>query len=66
MDRVVHIKDEELAWYAALDPSERLRQANAAFRLYHALHRPYPKPFAIPVDRLEDLPRLEEEIRRRR
>lgn len=44
MDRVVTVNHEDLEWACRLSPEDRLRQANAAFRLYHALHRPFEKP----------------------
>jgi hypothetical protein len=65
MDRVVRFKVEDLDRSLRLSPEDRLRQANAAFRLYHAIHRPYAKPWLRGVDRVEDLDRIEEEISRR-
>jgi hypothetical protein len=44
MDRIVRISEQALIEALKLPVQERLRQANAAFRLYHALHRPYAKP----------------------
>jgi len=43
MDRIIRIDDESLKESLKLTPQDRLRQANAAFRLYHSLHHPYEK-----------------------
>ncbi len=61
MDRVVHIDSELLAWASALTPEERLRQANAAFRLFHHLHRPFSKPFIQSFASVEEFFRFEKE-----
>lgn len=64
MDRVVRIKPEDLEHSLGLPPQERIRQANAAYRLYLALHQPYAKPWHRGVDRLEDLDLIEKELSR--
>ena len=61
MDRIVRIDASELEHSLRLEPLERLRQANAAFRLYHALHKPHARPFLKGFDSLEDFFRFEKE-----
>jgi hypothetical protein len=61
MDRVIRIEPEALAFSLSLSVADRLRQANAAFRLFHALHRPYERPFVRGFDTLEEFFRFEEE-----
>ena len=46
MDRVITISTQDLEHALRLSHEDRLRQANAAFRLYHALHHPYDRPWA--------------------
>ena len=47
MERIITVAPEELRQALALSPQERIRQANAALRLYLALHRPYAKPWIM-------------------
>jgi hypothetical protein len=61
MDRVIRIDAEDLDSALALSPADRLRQANAAFRLFHALHRPYERPFRRGFSSVEELFRFDEE-----
>jgi hypothetical protein len=63
MDRVIRFDDDDLEWSLKLSTQDRLRQANAAFRLYHALHRPFEKPFRHGFDALEDFFHFDEELR---
>ena len=63
MDRVIRIDPELLRAAQRLTPEERLRQANAAFRLYHQLHQPFARPFAKGFDTFEELARFEKENR---
>ncbi len=63
VERIIRIDGRELERSLALTPEDRLRQANAAFRLYHELHRPYERPFVKGFDRLEDLAEFEKEAR---
>lgn len=65
MNRVIRFDPEILAWARTLTPEDRLRQASAAFRLYHALHRPFETPFSRGFDSLEEFFRYEEEARHR-
>ena len=44
MERIIRIDDQALEDALKLTPQERLRQANAAFRLYYSLHHPYDTP----------------------
>ena len=44
MDRIINIDEQALEEALKLTPQERIRQANAAFRLYYSLHHPYEKP----------------------
>ena len=55
MERAISITPDDLDFFLKLSVEDRLRQANAAFRLYHELHRPYARPFHRGVDRIEDL-----------
>jgi|RhiMetdeSRZDD1v2_1073273.scaffolds.fasta_scaffold834275_2 hypothetical protein len=48
------IDPELLAWAGQLSPEDRLRQANAAFRLYHALHHPFARPLCAGFDSFEE------------
>jgi len=66
MDRIVKISEQALSVALKLPAQERLRQANAAFRLYHPLHRPYAKPTFRAGEGLEGAPPGEEENRLRR
>ena len=61
MDRVIRIDAAELASWAALTQQARLLQAEAAFRLFHALHRPFSRPFVRGFDSLEDYFQFEKE-----
>jgi hypothetical protein len=61
MERVIHIDPELLAWSLTLSPEQRLRQANAAFRLYHHLHRPFEKPFVRSFATVEEFFRFQKE-----
>ena len=61
---MIRFNDEDLRQALTLSAEDRLRQANAAFRLYLALHRPYARPRLIPVDRLEDFETLDKEVGR--
>ena len=64
MDRVIRIDERALEEALRLTPQERIRQANAAFKLYHALHHPYAKPSMMGADNPDDLPKpgLEERL----
>jgi hypothetical protein len=55
----VRIEPELLAWGAELSLEDRLRQANAAFRLYHSLHHPFARPLYAGFDSFEDLREFE-------
>ncbi len=46
MERIIKFDERALEEALKLTPQERLRQANAAFRLYYSLHHPYEKPWA--------------------
>jgi len=61
MDRVIRFEPEELAEWQRLTPEDRLRQADAAFRLFHALHRPFEKPFVRGFDSIEEFFAFEKE-----
>ncbi|MGQ0723461.1 MAG: hypothetical protein ACT4PE_18080 [Candidatus Eiseniibacteriota bacterium] len=61
MDRVIRIDPELLNWSLSLTPEQRLRQANAAFRLYHELHRPFARPFHRGFDTVEEFFRFQKE-----
>lgn len=54
MERTLRVNDDELDWALTLRAEDRLRQANAAFRLFHALHRPFERPFHRGFDSLDD------------
>jgi len=54
MERVIRINTDELDAWLVLTPQDRLRQADAAFRLFHNLHRPFARPFARGFDTLEE------------
>jgi hypothetical protein len=54
MDRIIVITPEELKRSEGLDVAQRIRQANAALRLYTALHgvppaRPGGEPVRLPA-----------------
>lgn len=66
MDRVIRIKESDLEFAARLSPEERLRQANAAFRLYHALHDPFSQPILRGFSGFPDFSRFNEEVSLRR
>jgi hypothetical protein len=66
MERVIKLDADDLAWGLSLSPQDRLRQANAAFRLYHAVHRPFARPEHIGFDTLEAYWRYDKEPHRRR
>ncbi len=53
MERVIYVDPDELEAWARSTPQDRLRQANAAFRLFHSLHQPFAKPFVRGFDSLE-------------
>ena len=59
--RIIRIEPSELEHSLRLSPEERLRQANAAFRLFHDIHRPFEKPFVRGFETCEELARFEEE-----
>ena len=59
--RVIRLDCDDLDASLQLPPAERLRQANAAFRLYHALHHPFDRPFARGFDTLEEFFQFERE-----
>jgi hypothetical protein len=61
-DRVIRIDPELLEWSLTLTAEQRLRQANAAFRLYHEIHRPYAKPFVRGFDTLEEFFEYEKDL----
>ena len=61
MERVISISPEELRAWQWSSPQDRLRQANAAFRLFHALHRPFMKPFVRGFDSIQDFLAFERE-----
>jgi hypothetical protein len=54
MERVVRIDHDQLEASLLLTPQDRLRQADAAFRLFHLLHRPFARPFVRGFDTLEE------------
>ena len=49
----MRIDPDLLAWSAGLSSEDRLRQAQAAFRLFHAIHRPYLEPYYCGFDSYE-------------
>ena len=61
MDRVIRIDRGQLEAWRILTPQDRLRQALAAFRLFHVLHRPFARPFARGFDTLEEYFEFERE-----
>lgn len=61
MDRAIQFDDDDLEAALRLSVEDRLRQANAAFRLFHELHRPYAKPFHRGFDSVEELEAFEKE-----
>jgi hypothetical protein len=61
MKRLIAIDPDMLQWSLTIPASERLRQANAAFRLYHAIHKPYAIPFSRGFDSLEEFFAFEKE-----
>ena len=61
MDRVVHIEPDDLEGWVRLSPQDRLRQANATFRLFHHLHRPFERPFVRGFDTLDEFFAFEKE-----
>ena len=54
MERVIRIDPRELEAWRFLSPQDRLRQALAACRLFHVLHRPFQVPFARGFDTVEE------------
>ena len=54
MDQADRYEPELLDWWSSLSVEDRIRQANAAFRLCHALHHPFAKPFYRGFDRIEE------------
>jgi len=54
MSRRFVFDPEFLAWAARLAPEDRLRQAHAAFKLYHQLHSPFRTPFYHGFDTYEE------------
>lgn len=54
IERVITYTDEQLEWSLSLSPEDRLRQADAASRLYLALHQPFATPEAIGFDTIEE------------
>jgi hypothetical protein len=63
MDRVIRLDDDDLEWSLRLSPQDRLRQANAAFRLALELQRPFARPFWRGFDDLAEFARFEQELR---
>ena len=63
MDRVIRIEPRDLEEALRLTPADRIRQADAAFRLYHQLHQPFARPFFKGFDSFEELARFEQESR---
>jgi hypothetical protein len=61
MNRVIRIDADLLEWSLSLTPEQRLRQAEAAFRLYHQWHRPYARAFHRGFDSLEEFFRFQKE-----
>jgi hypothetical protein len=61
MEPFPRIDDDLLRWSASLTPQQRLRQANAAFRLFHERHRPFSKPFFRLFDSIEEFFEYEKE-----
>jgi hypothetical protein len=51
------LPEDLLDWSGRLSEEARLRQANAAFRLFLALHRPYERPEVKGFDSVEELER---------
>jgi hypothetical protein len=59
MSKIVRMDPELLEWAAQMPSEELLRQANAAFRLYHALHKPFARPLCAGFDSFEELREFE-------
>jgi|GEM_PF-3954625 len=59
LSRTVRIDSELLALASQLTEEDRLRQGNAAFRLYHALHHPFARPLCGGFDTFEELREFE-------
>jgi len=57
--RILRIDPELLDWASRQNPEDLLRQANAAFRLYHALHHPFARPVCAGFDSFEELREFE-------
>jgi hypothetical protein len=66
MRRPHRIDPELLAWSSSLSVEQRIRQADAAFRLFHALHRPFERPFVRGFDSLEEFFAFQKETDLRR
>ena len=66
MNRVIRIDSADLDTALTLSAADRLRQANAAFRLFHELHQPYERPFLRGFAKLEEFFRFDEEEQRGR
>lgn len=61
MERVIHFDADDIKAARSTTFEQRIRQANAAFRLFHALHKPYKKPFVRGFDSYEELHAFEKE-----
>ena len=61
MERVVRIELDEIEAWKRLSAQDRLRQANAAFRLFHHLHRPFERPSVRGFDTLQEFFEFEKE-----
>ncbi len=61
MDRVTRIDAAELESWSQLSAEARLRQANAALRLFQHLHRPFSSPYVRGFDTLEEFFQFEKE-----
>jgi hypothetical protein len=61
MRSLARVDEELLRWSVRLPAEERLRQANAAFRLQNALHGASPRPLFRSFDTIEEHRRFAEE-----
>lgn len=61
MERVIRFDPNELIQWQELSPADRLRQADAAFRLFLAVHRPFAKPSYRGFDTIQEFWAFEKE-----
>jgi hypothetical protein len=61
MSEFTPIDEDLLRWSASLSPAQRLRQANAAFRLFLERHRPYAQPYTRGFDTVDEFFEFEKE-----